>query len=208
MKKSLTLFMVLILIFSIASIAEASGAPRRVSTQVKDVFEPYTADSWIISPEEEPLEDQKVTNAIECDIEGVISCYDHDYFRVDLLLANSITYDWDVWYAVKLEYDNCNEYFTYFTDTEKLVYEKEVNGKITETKELTEDNADDYAGVTDSGENHDNDVYFIINKRDHLAGKEEKRYFLTSCFLTGYIDAKGKPILADDTKIVDLEFEF
>ena len=58
-----------------------------------------------------------------------------------------------------------NEYYTYYVDSEELVYEKEKNGKITQRKTLTKKNSKDIAGVTDSNDLDNADVYFIINKK-------------------------------------------
>ena len=211
MKKILTLVLVLTCLLATSGMVLASSKsdpPRRDATEVDDVFEPYTADDWIVSPDEESTGDEDVNNAEECDIRGVIACYDDDYIRVDILLENSITYDWAVWYAIKLEYEGMNEYYTYYTDTEKLVYEKEKGGKIVKTKTLAKADSNDVAGVSDSGDGENDDVYFIINKEDHIGGDEGKRYFLTCEFLSGYLSKTDKIVVADETIPVEMEFEF
>ncbi|HEX3046953.1 MAG TPA: hypothetical protein VHY08_19525 [Bacillota bacterium] len=207
--KKWSLLVMLLLCFALPFFyAEASGAPQRNATEVDDVFEPYTADEWIVSPDEEPTDDQEVDNAPECDIYGVIACYDADYLRVDILLNNEISFDLDTFYCVKFEYDSMNEYYTYYVDTEELVYEKEKNGKITERKTLTKKNSEDVAGISDSNDLDNADIYFIINKEDHIGGTEGKRYYLTSTFYSGFIDSKNKLNIADDTIDVDMEFEY
>lgn len=186
---------------------ETDTPPRRDATKVTDVFEPYTADEWIVSPDEEPAGDQEVDNAPECDIKGVIACYDKDYLRVDILLKNSITFKWDLCYRIKVEYDTLVEYFTYYTASKKFVYDKERDGKIVTTKTLTKDNSKDSAGVTNSGDGKNDDIYFIMNKNDHIGGKKGERYYLTTYFSACYIDKKGKLNVADETIPVKVEFE-
>ena len=93
MKKGLALLLILVGLLAVAGIVNASDTPRRNATQVDDVYEPYTADEWIVSPDEESSGDQDAAEAIETDIKGVIACYDDDYLRVDILLNNSITFD-------------------------------------------------------------------------------------------------------------------
>jgi hypothetical protein len=208
MKKGLALLLILVCLLAVAGIVNASDTPRRNATQVDDVYEPYTADEWIVSPDEESSGDQDAENAIETDIKGVIACYDDDYLRVDILLNNSISFDWATFYAIKFEYDDMNEYYTYYTDTKKLVYEKEKGNKIVKTKTLVAADSDDTAGVSDSGEEKDDDVYFIINKKDHIGGEKGKRYFLTCYFYSGYLTSSDKIHIADKTIPVDLEFEY
>jgi hypothetical protein len=208
MKKilSLSLLILVFLVFSVAAGAAGTN-PRKDATEVDDAFTPYTADDWIVSPDEEPLEDQQVDNAPECDIKGVIACYDADYLRVDILLANGISDKWDLYYSIKVEYEGLVEYYTYYTISKKFVYVKEKNGKILRSKTLTGDNSKDCAGVTDSGDEAKSDVYFIINKDDHIGGKKGQTYYLTTYFLSGYIDKKGNENTADDTITVDLHFK-
>lgn len=139
---------------------------------------------------------------------GVIACYDNDYLRIDILLNNSITFDWKTLYAVKIEYGDTNEYFTYYTDSEKLVYEKEENGKIVKTKTLAKADSNDVAGVTDSGEQENDVIYFIINKEDHIGGEKGKRYYLTCSFFSGYVTKSDEIKIADKTISVEMEFKY
>ena len=85
-----------------------------------DVFKPYTPDEWIVSDTEEARGDQTTDQVLETDIKGVIACYDRDYLRVDILLNNSVTYKWQVFYAIKFEYTDLIEYYTYYPDTEEM----------------------------------------------------------------------------------------
>lgn len=210
MRKTFILIMLVsICIFATsAGIIQAEDLPRPYATEVTDVFEPYTAEEWIVSPEDESTGDEKVDNAPECDISGVIACYDGDYLRFDILLNSGISYDWAVWYAVKLVYDDMTEYFTYFTDTEKLVYEKVVNGEIVKSKVLAKNDSDDFAGVVDSGDGQDDDVYFIINKAEHIGGEKGNLYFIPCSFLSGYVDADNKLHIADETMPVEMLFTY
>jgi hypothetical protein len=203
LKKVLIFFMVLIALFVITNLAGASEA-----TKVDDAYKPYTADQWIISPDEEPIDDQKVENAPECDIRGVASCYDDTYLRVDIFLKTGVSFKWDILYGICLEYEDMNEYYIYYTDSKKLIYQKEKNGKIVETRNLTEDGAGDTAGVTNSGDVENGDIYFIINKSDHIKGEKGKNYFIPSYFYSGYINEKGTTNIADQTIDKDLEFEY
>src|SRR4030042_4058376 len=199
MKKITTLLLVLICFSAAVNIIYADDPPRRNATKVDDVFSPYTADEWIVSPEEEPTEDEDVSNAAECDIYGVIACYDDEYLRVDIILNNSISYDWLTVYAIKLEYSSMSEYYTYHTDSDELIYEKEKKGKITETKVLTEEESNDFAGVSGSGYEEDDDVYFIISKKNHISGEKGNRYYLTCRFYSGFINNDDELNIADQT---------
>ena len=124
------------------------------------------------------------------------------------MLNNSITFDWKTLYAVKIEYGDTNEYFTYYTDSEKLVYEKEENGKIVKTKTLAKADSNDVAGVTDSGEQENDVIYFIINKEDHIGGEKGKRYYLTCSFFSGYVTKSDEIKIADKTISVEMEFKY
>jgi hypothetical protein len=207
MKRNLTLLLVLICILATIRIAYAADIPRRNSTEVSDAFKSYTPDKWIISEDEESLGDQDAQNAVETDIDGVMSCYDDDYLRFDIILVNPISFKWATWYAVKLEYEGMNEYYKYYTDTNKLIYEKEQNGKIVKTETLSMADTKDFAGVTEDNDNND-DVYFVINKAKHIGGEKGKRYFLTCTFLSGYLTAKNDLHVSDDTMVVDVEFKY
>ncbi|MFH1198110.1 MAG: hypothetical protein V1720_20580 [bacterium] len=203
-----TIVILLTILFASTAAINAGGNPRRNSTPVNDVSKPYTANEWIISPDEESIGDEDAGQAIECDIKGVISCYDNDYLRVDILLNNSISFEWKTLYAIKLEYDNMSEYYTYYTETKKMVYEKEENGEITKTTVLSMDDSKDVAGVSDSGEDLNSDVYFIINKEAHIGGEKGNRYFLTCKFFSGYLTTSDELHIADETKFIELEFEY
>ncbi|MEW6196842.1 MAG: hypothetical protein AB1521_16970 [Bacteroidota bacterium] len=208
MKKTLYLFLPLLLILVTAEICYPQNAARRMSTKVSDVFEPYTADDWIISPNEEPNGPDDEYDPEECDIYGVISCYDNNHLRVDILLTNNISFDWLTVYAIKLEYEGMNEYYTYHTDSKELIYEKEVDGKIVKTERISSENGKDVAGVSNSGEKDNADVYFIINKDKHIGGEKGKRYYLTCKFFSGYMSTDNELTIADETIPVELEFEF
>lgn len=206
MKKVSAFLLFLIALFAISGLAAASDAAYRHATQVTDVTKPYEAEEWIISPDEEGQDDQTVGNVPECDMSGIIACNDADFLRVDILLNHGITYKWAVWYSLKLEYADMSEYFTYYSDTRELVYEKEKEGKIVETKVLTADNSADWAGITSSGETEDSDVYFIIKKTEHIGGAKGDKYFVTCRFMSGYFAADEKSEIGDETGAVDLEF--
>ncbi len=208
MKKTMYLFLPLLLILVTAAISYPQDIARLSSTKVSDVYEPYTADEWIVSPNEEPYGSDDKYDPKECDIYGVISCYDNNYLRVDILLTNSISFDWLTVYAIKLEYEGMNEYYTYHTDSKELIYEKEVDGKIVKTESISSVNGKDVAGVSNSGDNDDADVYFIINKDKHIGGEKGKRYYLTCKFFSGYMSVDDELTIADQTIPVELEFEF
>jgi hypothetical protein len=208
MKKILAILLVLVCLIGTAGVVFAKDPPRRNATEVSDVSQPYTADEWIVSSDEESIGDQTAPNATETDIRGVIACYDEDYLRIDILLENSVTFDWKTLYAIKVEYDDMNEYYTYYTDSEKLVYEKEKGGKIVKTKTLVKGDSNDVAGVISSGEKDNDDVYFIINKKDHIGGEKGKRYYLTCSFFAGYLTKSDKIQISDKTIPVDMEFQY
>jgi hypothetical protein len=208
MKKFLAILLVLVCFTATVGTVFAKDPPRRNATEVDDVTKPYTSDEWIVSPDEESVGDETAPNAKETDIQSVIACYDEDYIRIDILLTNSISFDWKTLYAIKIEYDEMNEYYTYYTDSDKLVYEKEKGGKIVKTKTLVKGDSNDVAGVVSSGESENDDVYFIINKKDHIGGVKGKRYYLTCSFFAGYLTKSDKIEIADKTIPVDMEFEY
>jgi hypothetical protein len=202
------MLLTVVFFFAITDTSNAGGNPRRNATSVDDVSQPYTAGEWIVSPDEESIGDEDAGNAVECDIKAVIACYDYDYLRVDILLNNPISFEWKTLYAIKLEYDVMNEYYTYYTETKKLIYEKEVNGEITKTTVLSMDDSKDIAGVSSSGDAENSDVYFIINKAAHIGGEKGNRYFLTCKFFSGYLTTEDELHIADETKFIELEFEY
>jgi len=226
MKKILALLLVLVCLVTLTSMVCAadnsvysdnrdnsdnnsnSETSHRNATKVDDVFKPYTAD-WIVSPEEDPVS-KNTGDVAEADIKGVIACYDNDHLRVDILLNNSISFKWATFYAIKFEYDDINEYYTYYTDTQKLIYKQEKDNKIVKTKtyDMNTSGSKDTAGVSDSGDKKDADVFFIINKTDHIGGEKGKRYFLTSHFYSGYLTKKNDIYIADETQPTELEFEY
>ncbi len=208
MKKTTILLLSLFLIIVTTENVNSQSLGRRNSTEVNDVYLPYTADEWIISPNEEPYGTDDEYDIEECDIYGIISCYDDDFLRVDILLTNSITFKWQTVYAIKLEYEGMSEFYTYHTDSKKLIYEKEIGGKIVKTETLSSDNGKDLAGVTNSGDVENSDVYFFINKVKHIGGEKGKRYYLTCKFYSGYMTVNDELKIVDDTEFVDLEFEF
>lgn len=197
---------ILVVVALVCIVAVVWAAPKRYALKVADVTQGYDPD-WIVSPYEEAKGDQSVSNAPECDIKGVIACYDSNQLRVDILLHNPVKRNVEVWYAVKFEYaDNLNEYFTYYPGDDTFIYEKEKNGKITQTKKLDVSSDSDFAGVTSSGGVNDTDIYIIIDKDEHIGGTSGKQYYLTSTFYSGYIDKKDQMQVADQTIAVDLYF--
>lgn len=205
MKK--TLFCsVLILMIALTNTCFAEKLPERYATLVSDVTKPYTANEWIVSPDEEPFGDQNTSEVLESDIRAVIACYDEDYLRVDILLHNSVTYKWDNFYGIELVYDNLIEYYTYYPDTKELVYSVERNGQIEKRQILDINKSDDRAGITSSREVKNDNIYFIINKNKHLVGEVGKTYYLTTCFISGYVDINNKLVITDETMDVNLYF--
>jgi hypothetical protein len=181
--------------------------PLRSADKVQDVTKPYQPSGWLISTAEEAEGDQTVDNAPETDLEGMTACYDDAFLRVDMHLYHPITYKTRVWYAVKFEYEDMVEYYTFYPDTKTFIYEKEEDGKVTDTKELTQDEEGDQAGVTSSGDQADSCVYLIINKENHIAGEKGKKYFLSTSFFSGYVDKNDKMHIADQTVTVDMQFK-
>ena len=196
----------LALITTSALFAQKNFLPSRYSFRVDDVYDAYSPDDWIISPKEEPVGDNKSSIVAECDIRGVISCYDANSLRVDILLENPISYKYRVFYAVEFEYDkNDKEYYTYYPDNGDFIYELEENGVITEKRELSREDGD-YAAVTNSGDEDNTDVLIVTDKDSHISGEVGATYYLTTKFYAGYIDKKDKMFIADQTIPVKLFF--
>lgn len=209
MRKGAVIVLACLLALAAAPALSAQENPRRSTTVVDDVFEPYTADEWIVAPDdEEPADDQETGDYPACDIYAIISCCDDTYLRIDILTNYVIDPGDPLFYAIRVEYDTMNEYYTWYTDTEKLVYEKEKGGKIVQTKVLARDDSDDLAGITDAPDLDDADVYFIINKEDHIGGVKGTQYYLTCSFYSGYVVDGKKLVIADETIPVDLKFTF
>lgn len=197
---------ILALLIASALFAQKNFLPSRYSFQVDDVYEAYAPDDWIISPKEEPVGDNKSSQVAECDIRGIISCYDADDLRVDMLLENPISYSYRVFYAVEFEYTkNDKEYYTYYPDNGDFIYELEENGVITKKEALSRDDGD-YATVTNSGDEDNTDVLIVINKDSHISGEIGSTYYLTTKFYAGYIDKNDKMFIADQTIPVKLFF--
>lgn len=204
MKKMVILSLLGILL--VGSICWADNLPVRYATEVKDVFEPYQVKEMIVSPDEEPAGDQTSSQVLESDIRGIIACYDQDYLRVDILLHNSVSFQWDNFYQIKFIYVDLIEYYTFYPDTEELVYTQEENGEIVKRQVLDSKQSDDRVGITDSGPLKNGSIYFIINKKQHLTGEKGKTYFLTTSFLSGYVNTKNELAISDQTMDVDLYF--
>jgi len=186
----------------------AAEPPDRPATPVDDVFEPYTADDWIVSPDEEEMGDEDADGMPELDIYAIIACWDDEYLRVDILLNDSVDFEHNTFFAIKVEYEGSNEYYTYYTATEQLIYEKEKDGKITQRTTLGSGKSKDIAGVTDSADLDAADIYFFITKADHIGGKKGREYFLTCSFFSGYVTAKNELYIADQTIPVNVQFTY
>ena len=203
-KSIICLALIMLLAFGSYSLA---ANPSRSATKVDDVYKPYVADEWIVSDTEEARGDQTTDQVLETDIKGVIACDDRDYLRVDILLNNPVTNNWQVFYAIKFEYSNLIEYYIYYPDINEMYYESEANGKIVEHKLLDLKTSKDQAGVTSSGDTKNVDVYLIIDKHTHISGESGKKYNLSTSFFSGYDTVKDEVEIADQTITVDLEFE-
>lgn len=207
MHKKIYVFLMLAILFLLPVInLSAADYPAKYSDSVANVNDPYTPSGWIVSPDDGLATYVKVDNAPECDIKGIISCYDKNSLRVDILLKHPISYDVKVWYAIKIEYTDLVEYYTYYPETEDLVYEQEKDGKVIKTESL-KGNDLDYTGVTDSGDVKNTDVYIIINKDKHIDGTVGQMLYLVSSFYSGYVDEAGKLHVADTTNPVNLYFK-
>lgn len=208
MKKFMTLFFFSLFLVINSGMIFLQDPPRRKSIEVDDVFQPYEPPTWIVSPDEEPEGDQDVLYADECDIYGIISCYDEDYLRVDILLNNSVTFNWKTIYGVVFEYTTTNEWYWFSTDNKNFVYAKEKNGILFDIKTLNEIGSEDVAGTTDSGDLENSDVYFIIKKSDHIGGVKGEFYYLTCTFFSGYLTKENSVHIGDETMSVKLEFKY
>jgi len=202
MYKKLLIIVLFCLIFLV--IFSGGKYESRNSKKVNDVNKGYSVDEWVVSPEEEPQGDEQVNNAPECDIRGVISCYDDDQLRVDILLTHQVSYKFTVWYAIKFEYTDEIHYYTYYPKEDKLFFEIVQNGEITKSEELGEDSKD-YAGVTSSGDKESGSVYIIIDKDLHIGGDKGKRYYLTTTIFSG-VNNNNEMKVADEAMTVNLFF--
>ncbi len=200
---------ILVLLFLVPAFVTAKppAIQDKYADSVDDVNAAYSPSDWVISPDDELQSYTKVDNAPECDIKGVISCYDPSSLRVDIILQSPISYDVKVWYAMKFEYaGDYVEYYTFYPVSGDFIYEKEENGKVTKTEDLKGDKVD-FTGVTESGKIKDSDVYLIINKEKHIGGEAGQTYYLTTSFYSGYIDVNDKMQFSDITKKVNLYFK-
>ncbi len=165
---------VVLLLLSVFVVA-AGELPHRFSTKVESVFESYIADEWIISPDEEPQDIEKQYD-YGIDIKGVLSAYDEEYLRFDLLLYNPVVLYADPAYYLYFYYtDNDYDSYIFSPMTEELVYKQVYNDQIMEKRVMDAVNSPDLAGVSDDGLS----VYFIINKAEHFGGKKGGLYYIT-----------------------------
>jgi hypothetical protein len=209
MRKTAVFLIAALTLMSLAAALGAQTPPKKRATPLSDVFKVYEADEWIVSPDgEEELGDANDAGMGELDIYGLIACYDEDYLRVDILTDEGVDEYNETFFAIKLDYTVMAEYFTYFPSTKNLVYEKEKEGKIVERKTLDPESSGDLAGVTDSSDVGDADIYFIIDKARHIGGVKETTYYLTCTSFSGYVTEEDALYIADQTDPVDLQFVF
>lgn len=176
--------------------------PSRSAMAVEDAFAPYTPEEWIVSPLEEPEGDIPAgTTPSECDIRGVLSCFDAAHLRVDLLLHHDVSSDQTVGFGVKLAYDGgVNEYFTYYPGLNRLYYLRETLGRIQKSHRLGGGRSSDTAGF--SGR----DVYLLIDKNSHMAGEKGLSYRVGAVFYSMTLDRKLSGHLEDLTVAVNLRY--
>lgn len=188
----------------------AQNIPKRYSMGVNDVSETYDPKEWIVSEKEEPKNDHELKKYPETDIKGVISCYDEEYLRIDILLHNPVTGKYPTVYGIKLEYsDNYSEIYLYFADTKEFYIYYFENGELTDSECLSDkEDATDFVDLTSSSGKNNTDVIFIINKSVHLTNKKGSSVYLTLTAATSLYDEKNdKFIPSDDTHSVDLYFK-
>jgi len=203
MKKSFFILITVVL----GMTSSVFAIPSRDSMKVPDVTDPYNPPDFIIGPTEEPVGDHLTTNAPdECDIRGIISCYDSNKLRVDILLNFSVKNKFEVWYAVIFEYADISQYFTYYPSSNTLVYKKEKDGKVMDTQTLAMDSTADFAGVSSCGDEKNTLIYFVIDKNKHIGGNKGTRYYLTTYFYSGYVNTSNQMTIADETIPVNLYF--
>ena len=125
-----------------------------------------------------------------------------------MLLQNSLSDKFDLYYGFRIAYEG-NEYiyFTYYPSTKKLHYHREKDGKITEDYDLNNNNSEDTAAVTNSGDLKYSDIYFIIKKQDVITGHKGNRYYIPCYFYSGYITNDGTEKNTEETIDMELEFE-
>jgi len=178
---------------------------KRNSTSVKDVTQPYSPEEMIIAESEEQQNDQQVSNAPECDIRAIMSCYDKESLRFDIVLWNPIQYKFKTWFGIRIEYKDSAEYYIYFPATKQLEYLLEENDEITKDEILKQDD-EDFAVVTSYNDVKGTSVAIVISKKKHIGGTVGKKYYITCDFESGFIDKEGKIQRADYTKTVDVYF--
>ncbi|HOV15693.1 MAG TPA: hypothetical protein PK771_15500, partial [Spirochaetota bacterium] len=169
MKFFLVLFVVLLGIqFSVF----AQDYPAKYAKKVADVYEGYAPDKstgWIVTDKEEKKGDHNVSNAPECDIRAIMSCYDDSKLRVDLVLWNPISYKWLTYFAINMQYaGGVEEFYYYDVDSKELRYRKTDNGSVVKDEVLTQDDGTDFAFITTYDGKADMIVGLIIDKDKHF----------------------------------------
>jgi len=201
----------LLLLVAATNFAIAQQNPQRNSMEVKDVGNAYNPKEWIISEKEEPKNDHELKKYPETDIKGVISCYDENYLRVDILLHNPVTGKYPTVFAIRLEYsDDYSEVYLYFADTKEFYIYYFENGELTDSECLSDkEDATDFAEITSSAGKNNTDVIFIINKDVHLTNEKGSKIYLTLTAATSLYDedSEDKFIPSDETISVDLYFK-
>jgi len=201
-------FVFLLLFLQISLFAQ--DYPARYSKKVTDVYNAYAPDKnsgWIVTDKEEKKGDHKVSNAPECDIRSVMSCYDNSKLRVDIVLWNPVSYQWLTYFAINMQYaGGVEEYYYYDIDTKELRYRKTDNGSVVEDDVLSQDDGTDFAFITTYDGNDDMIVGLIIDKDKHFGGSKGKTYYLTCDFQSGFTDSNGDLQVADYTPTVRLHY--
>jgi hypothetical protein len=185
-----------------AAAAPGRAIPSRNAMETRDAFAPYTPEEWIVSPLEEPEGDVPAgTTPPECDIRGVLSCFDAAHLRVDILLHHDVSSDRTVGFGVKLAYEGgVNEYFTYYPGLNRLYYLRETLGRIQKSHRLNGDESSDTAGFAGR------DVYLLVDKNSHMAGEKGQSYRVGAVFYSLTLDRRMYGRLEDSTPAVNLRY--
>lgn len=181
--------------------------PYKKSFKVNDVYNELDQKRYKIIKETEELpNDQEIKNLPESDIIGISSCFDRYRVRFDILINKDITLKFNSWFSFELESKKYVDKYTYYVLSGDLFYEKIVNGKIEEKKELELRNSKDWAGIVKSGKKRSSSVFLTIYKDVHYGGQKGSKYYVTTVFSSGYVDRNKKLKLSDKTSPVDVEF--
>jgi len=199
-----------VMFFTLLFSQTGGDAPLRYAKEVSRVEGAYSGVKWLISPSEEGVGDQQVSNAPECDIRAVAAVNDARRLGIDIYLHNPISFRWKVFYSFKIIYKyGSTEGYIFFPTMKKMYYVyRDRNGNIKKSKELIKTNSGDSWFISASivkGKKYANTVVcLLLDKDKHISssGRGQKKWF-TVQFYSGYVQEGTQGSFLNGLKTAD-----